>query len=92
MYVDRPSSAGCACLSALIPGGYAPSIVQSRQLQTYDDAVVLMAQTNWATLNASNSATLGRYSPQLADTVAQNQAALASVMAGGFTLPTTYLG
>ena len=74
------------------PGGYAPCIVQSHQLQTYEDAVALLTQSNWAVLNASNSATLGQYSPQLAETIARNGAALASLLSGGFTPPNSFLG
>ena len=68
-------------------GAYAPSIVMSRQIQIYEAQISAMAITNWQELNNSNYNTLGRYSAQLAEAVAQATSNIQALQGEGHVSP-----
>ena len=53
-------------------GGYAPSIIQSKQIDLYDQYSIALAMSNWALLNASNANTNGTFNPHLQALIRHN--------------------
>ncbi len=63
----------------------------SRQIQIYEAQISAMTITNWQELNNSNYNTLGRYSVQLADAVAQATSKVQALQGEGRVSPYTYM-
>lgn len=69
-------------------GGYAPSIVQSRQIDLYESYALALTQANWALLNFTNTHTNGTYNQSLNQIIKQQMAIINALY--GYVAPQTY--